>query len=301
MRDEIQRGRMSESDKAFLFEATQKQIVKSGLSCFNGTKGIRPGEVSILLGPKGNGKSALCKTISYDCMRSKAQCLHILSEETTAVYKASVADVAYKMIPEQADDRLDYLLYDSMLDWPDEHLSFSGFMARLFTLINEFLPEVIIFDNFSTSFFGTMPINKQAEAVNTMRKIANDSGVAIVLVSHTAKGSDIYRQALTGEDIRGNANSTNTGSYNYVLSTFFRCDPPRAFMFIDKARYHSHMNQTYWELMFDKDSGIFVKDTKSSYEEIKNVMNEHNKGVDFKKQIATLVKKEMDKISKGGW
>lgn len=301
MRGEVSRGRMTREDIETLEEATKKQVIKSNLSCFNGTMGIRPGEVSVIVGPKGNGKSALCKTISFDCMRSKAKCLHILSEETSAVYKSGVAEVAQKMMPEKADELLDYLYYDSMLDWHDQYLKFSGFMLRFQQLINEFLPDVIIFDNFSTSFFGSIPIGQQANAVSVLRKIASMSGVCVVLVSHTTKGVDIYRQSITGEDIRGNATITNTGSYNYVLSTFFRNSPPRAFLFIDKARYHTHMNQTYWELCFDSDVGIYVKDTKSSYEQLREVMTENNQSINLKKQVEALVKKQLEEAGRRSW
>jgi archaellum biogenesis ATPase FlaH len=278
----IRDGRLTAEEIKKNTAAIDHVVVKSNLECFQLSNGLRPGMLSIFLGPKGNGKSALCKTVSLDCMRSRVKCLHILSEEESSLYKRKIAESAEKYMGDKADELLQYLLFDSMLEWTQGQLTKSGFMKRLQDLINEYLPEVILFDNLTTSFLSSLHISQQGAVIADLRRIAKESETIIVLVAHTAKSSDPYQKMLTGEDVRGTAETTNTSAYNYVLTTFFRLDKPRAFLFVDKARYHPQVNSTYWELFYDQELGIYLKSEKRSYQEVREVMAETSKGVPVK-------------------
>jgi archaellum biogenesis ATPase FlaH len=296
----IENGRLTDADREKIQAAKERCVVKSQLGLFAGTNGIRPGEVSILLAPKGMGKSTLCKTISWECMASNAKCLHILSEEVCGVYKSNIADTAQKVIGEKAGDKLDLLLFTSMLDWSEKEQTYEGFFYKLNEMLSEHVPDVVIFDNFSTSSFGSMHTNTQFKAINDLRKIASETEMCFVIVMHTVKNTDISKKILSGEDVRGNSNSTNTGSYNYVLTTYFG-EKPRAFIFVDKARYHGHINQTYWELMFDPVSGLYVKDKKVDRAELKQAQFETFGGSDVKKHTERAIQQAIDKLSRNGF
>lgn len=293
----IESGRLSDADREKIKVAKERCVVKSQLGFLQGSNGLRPGEVSILLAPKGMGKSTMCKTISWECMASNAKCLHILSEEISGVYKSNIAETAQKVIGERSGEKLDLLLFSSMLDWKESELTYEGFFYKLNEMLAEHVPDVVIFDNFSTSTFGNMHTNVQFKAINDLRKMASETEMCFVIVLHTVKNTDITKKILSGEDVRGNSNSTNTGSYNYVLTTYFG-EKPRAFIFVDKARYHGEVNQTYWELMFDPVSELYVKDKKVDRAELKQAQAELSGGVDMKKQVEKMVQQAIDKISK---
>ena len=272
----ISNGIMTSEDKEQLRTATEEVRFISRLGVFKCTNGIRPGEFSVLVGGSGNGKSTLCKTISIECAIGGTKCYHLLSEEKTSVYKGTISEAMESATKGSADKYLEKLLFESMLDWGHDKTNINYFFSRLEQVINDHMPEMIIFDNFTTSFLGDMPINKQGEAIEKLRKIAAFYDIALVGVFHTAKGSDLYTKILDGDSVRGNASSTNKGGYNYILSTFFRLKKPRAVLFLHKARYHKKFTQTYWELEFDSILGIYTHAKQIDYETVKDIMDEAN-------------------------
>lgn len=271
-------GIMSESDLKELDAAKNEKRFHSKLKMFSSTMGIRPNEFSVIVGPSGNGKSTLCKTISHECAIGGKKCYHLLSEEKTSVYKGIIAKTFEKRCAgKKTDAFLERLLFESMLDWDEKELNVNYFFDRLEDVINDKTPDMVIFDNFTTSFLGSLPINVQGDMITRFRKMAAQYEIAIIGVFHTAKGSDLYKKLLDGEDVRGNASTTNAGSYNYVISTYFRATPPRAIVNVDKARYHPETNKKFFELEYDTDLGIYVSDQMISYQEVVQIMDNANK------------------------
>lgn len=282
-------GIMTESDFKDLDAAKNEKRFHSNLSMFSSTMGIRPNEFSVIVGPSGNGKSTLCKTISVECAIGGKKCYHLLSEEKTSVYKGLIASTFEKMCEgKKTDSFLERLLFESMLDWDEKELNVNYFFDRLEDVINDKTPDMVIFDNFTTSFLGSLPINVQGDMITRFRKMAAQYEIAIIGVFHTAKGSDLYKKLLDGEDVRGNASTTNAGSYNYVISTYFRATPPKAIVNVDKARYHPETNKKFFELLYDKDLGIYTADMMIDYQDVVAIMDGANKKkLDPKKEIRT--------------
>lgn len=277
---------MTETNKKELDRAKNQVRFQSELDVFKLSNGIRPGEFSVIVAPSGNGKSTLCRTIAIECATSKKRCYHLLSEEMCDVYKAPISSIIQRAYSEESDqdEVLSKLFFESMLDWKPEEETVEYFLSHLEDVMNEIAPEMIIFDNFTTSFIGELHISLQGKVIKQLRRFASIYDIALVGVFHTVKGSDIYKNLLSGEDVRGNSTSTNAGSYNYILSTYFRGDKPRSFLFVDKARYHTKLNKTYWELKFHPLLEIFTGCEKSSYEEIKEYVDGMNKKKAAKKK-----------------
>lgn len=282
----IVNGIMSETELEANRVAKDEVRFNSSLNFIRATNGIRPGEFSVLVGQQGNGKSSLCRTISMVCALNGVNCYHLLSEEISSVYKSSISQAFLKATNgKSADKYLSKLFFESMLDWTEKEMNVDFLLGHLEKVINDILPEMIILDNFTTSFLGALPINIQGAMIQKFRKMASSYDIAIIGVFHTAKGTDIYKKLLSGEDVRGNASSTNGGSYNYILSTYFRGEKPRALMAIDKARYHPEANKTYWELIYDKELQIYTGDKKITYQEAELMREESQpKKATFKKE-----------------
>lgn len=278
---------MSDSEIAENRKIREELRVTSRLNAFKITNGLRPGIFSTIVGQQGNGKSALCKTIAMDCMISGVSCYVLLSEEPSAAYKATINSAMSKACEgRNADKYLNYIKFDSMIDWKHEYKKIDFLFSHLEDMINEYLPEVLIFDNFTTSFLGGLPINVQGDVIDKFRKMASFYDIAIVGVFHTVKGVDIYKKVLTSEDVRGNASSTNGSAYNYVLATYFNSKPPRAILGIDKARYHPMANKTYWELTYDTDLELYIGDKQVDYDYVNTILSDSKpkKNVSVKKQ-----------------
>lgn len=269
-------AKITSSDREDIHSAIKREIIPSRLECFKLTNGIRPGEFSVIVGKQGNGKSALCKTIGFEAAIAGINTLFILSEEKTASYKWALSDAFHTATTKNTDKFLERLYFDSMLEWVDTEKKVDFFFEYLENQINELETDLVIFDNFTTSFLGSLPINTQGAVIDKLRLLAAEYDIAIIGVFHTVKGTNIYNKILDGEDVRGNASSTNSGSYNYILTTYFRANPVRAILNIDKARYHGIANKTYWELLYDKDLCLYTSAIQTNYESIEAMIKEVN-------------------------
>lgn len=273
----ITNGIVTEIEQKEINATLEERRFHSRLGVFNATNGIRPNELSVIVGPAGNGKSTLCKTISVECAIGGRKCFHLLSEEKTFTYKNIISKTFEKMTGgKNLNSYLEKLYFESMLDWSEDERAYEYFFDHLEDVINDLVPDMVIFDNFSTSFLGELNINLQGRMIARLRKMAASYEIAIVVVFHTAKGTNIYKKILDGEDVRGNASSTNAGAYNYIVSTYFRVNPPKAIVNIDKARYHPNANKKYYEMLYDKELGIYIKDMRREYEEVKKIVDEAN-------------------------
>jgi len=256
-------GLITKQDEFDAAMAKDIKLMNSSLNSLNDL-GVAPiGELTTITGPKGNGKSAFVKTILTEACTQNVKTLIILSEEKILQYKMPIAEVIRRVTDKDtANNKLSHLTFTTMIDYKKNELNIESIITYLTEMIKVKNIEFIIFDNFTTSFFGQQSPEKQAIAISKFRKLASDNNIGLLIVFHTIKGANPYERLLDGEDVRGNATSTNTAACNYVLTTFFKCSPPRAFLHIDKARYNSKLNKTYWELNFHNETGIYVEDIK---------------------------------------
>lgn len=271
-------GSLKSSERLHLKVNQETRLCNSILTSMNSLGYAPVGEFTTLIGPKGNGKSAFIKTFLNEAAFQNVKTLIILSEEKVLKYKQPICEMFYKSkMSDKADDLLNNLFFTTMLDWNEKFHNVKSFLSFIENEIHKNKIQLVIFDNFTTSFLGRLSINEQGYAVEKIRELTNYYEISFLGVFHTAKGVNIYSKLIDGEDVRGNATSTNLAAYNYTITTFFRCNPPRSFLHIDKARYHSEMNKTYWELKFDPKIGIFTKDRKSSAAQIEAIMAEIKK------------------------
>lgn len=288
MSPKIVTGFVTPRDEEEIKTAKEKVLIPSRISAFKSTNGIRPGEFSVIVGQRGNGKSGLCKTIGFEAAVAGVPTLFVLSEEKSAVYKHTFQKAFSSIAKNDPSRFLHRLYFDSMLEWSDSEKNLDFFLEHLEDTINELKTELVIFDNFTTSFIGSMNIATQGSVIDKLRFLASEYDIAIIGVFHTVKGTDIYSKVLDGEDVRGNSTSTNAGSYNYILSTYFRADPVRAVMSIDKARYHPKANKTYWEMIYDHDLDLYTGSKQINYDMIAKMIKDTND-------------KAKESLSKGGF
>lgn len=274
-------GSLTEEQKIELEITREVKLCNSKLKGMN-QLGIAPrGELTTLLGPKGNGKSAMIKTIICEASSQNVKVLTVLSEERVLSYKKGISDVFAELKKidwsKNYEKYLENCLYTSIISWdpPDRNLNFLKKLIR--KAVKEHNVELVLFDNYTTSFLGNANVSAQGGSISDLRDLASELDISLLAVYHTAKGSNPYTKILDGEDVRGNATSTNTAANNYVLTTFFELDPPRSFLHIDKARYHPAVNKTFWELRYDKDLGIFIQDVKTDAKKIRAITSELKK------------------------
>ncbi len=274
----IERGTMTKAGYESVISKLNENEFKSNLRCFSDHKGLRRGEIHTVIGPKGGGKSTFIKTMIIEMLMNKKNVYCFLSEEKTDFYKMPIYR-AFRNVT-KCDEKSNSYLYKLSLETQyklDKHMrNAKAFCNQLEIYVKELNLDCIVFDNFTTSFLGELDPNGQSAVIARFKEIAIKFDIPFVLVIHTAKGTDINRALIDGENVRGSATTVNMGSYNYIISAFFRVKPVRVFITIDKARYHKESNKAVYELYYDSELEIFTRDQKSNYEQITDIIKTLN-------------------------
>jgi len=272
----VNTAQMTEQEYDDELKSLDEQKYNSKLNCLNVHKGLRSAEISTVIGPKGGGKSTFVRTIQVELLMQERRVYSFLSEELTRKYNLPIFKSFKSIVNEQ--DKVNYylqnLFVDSQLELPKGCLTLEWLVSRMEYMIENHAVDCIIFDNFTTSFIcNQLPFRSQALAIHEFKRIAIKYDIPVLIVIHTAKGTNVYDAIIDGENVRGDATSVNMGSYNYIITAFFRCNPVRTFLNIDKARYHGKANKKVFELHYDSELGIFTKDVVSNSLEIQRLIN----------------------------
>lgn len=238
--------------------------------------GLRKAELSLLISPNGSGKSTLVRTIVFELLKAGKKVLIYLSEEQACYYISPLYQCAYIMMRNNesgANELMRNLFVISAFD-KDKIRTVNGVISKMREAIATEFIDAIFIDNFTASFFGNGTIKEQGDAVMSLKELAIDFDLPVILVAHTTKAFDVYTQDMRGDSVRGNATTANVGSYNYCISTFWRGEKPRSIVYIDKARYHGRSQKRFFELDFDKDFELFTSDKEISEKEFNDAKKE---------------------------
>lgn len=270
----LDRGTMTKTEYDLILDGLNKTEFKSNLRCFSDHKGLRRGEIHTVIGPKGGGKSTFIKTMIIEMLMNNKNVFCFLSEEKTEIYKMPIyrAFMNATKCEDRTNSYLHRLVLQTQYKLERSQRSLDNFLSQLEIYIRELNLDGIVFDNFTTSFLGDLSPQEQSRAIAKMKELAIKYNLPVVLVIHTAKGTNISKDLIDGENVRGSATSVNMGSYNYIISAFFRIKPVRVFITIDKARYHKESNKAVYELYYDSELEIFTRDQKSNYDQIMEII-----------------------------
>lgn len=233
---------------------------KSGLTVFSDHNGFIDGELHTFIGTKGSGKSTWSKTILCELAWLEKGVMLYISEERKDKYLQAVNKV-FRLSKANPDDVKRYLENIIVVSEIDEKIKNE---EQFFNLTNQIISEcdidILLIDNFTTSFMSELPINQQSSILRKIKAMADQLSIPIVMFFHTAKLSDPKR--LDGDNVRGSATAINIGSYNYLISQHKNNTSLRNFVYTEKARYHSKANKNMYEVFYNQDLGIFTKSEK---------------------------------------
>jgi len=240
---------------------------KSQLKCFTDHNGFRSGEIHAFIAPKGGGKSTLSRTIVSELLYSDHNILLYLSEEEAQKYlmeiNSNVRQI-YGADHERATKILDKLKVVSELDL--KITNEDQWLRDIKFIIEEECIDIIVLDNFTTSFLGELFVSKQSQILRNLKKLAAKQDVPILIFFHTAKGA--AQKLFGGDDVRGSATAVNLGSYNYILFYFRSIN--ECFLWTEKSRYHRRANGQVYQLQFDGRAGIFIDAKVSNMDGLKD-------------------------------
>jgi len=236
----------------------------------NDHNGFRDGELHLLVGSKGSGKSSLFREWIIECVRQGKKVYVRLSEDK----KTDYLDEISKFFDDHEGVIFKNLIIDSDLGLTeDEQKTYFDDMEMR---IKNCCAEIVFFDNFTTSIMTRQGISEEAKNAIKLRELADKLEIPIVVAAHTEKAFK-GRSVASGDDVRGNATIANVAAYIYGITVFFQIASRPTVLFTDKARHHTKANKKYYKLIFNTNTESYVKDTDLSYIEMDEIMEQLKK------------------------
>jgi archaellum biogenesis ATPase FlaH len=229
---------------------------KSDLKVFSDHNGFINGELHTFVGPKGGGKSTWSKTIIAELLYQEKSPLLFISEERKGKYLKNINNSIGRLF--ENEDKLKEMM-DSMIIISELDESFENENQVIKTLkevIKTCEMDILILDNFTTSFMSELPIARQSQCLRKFKSLADEMNIPVIMFFHTAKTAD--KKKLDGDSIRGSATAINIGSYNYLIKQVECENSLRNFIYTEKARYHSKANKKLYEAVYNHEIGLFV-------------------------------------------
>lgn len=235
--------------------------------------GFRPGELHMLVGVKGGGKSSLFRSWIAEALFNFKRVYLRLSEEKAQDYQDEIienlARASFKV------DGMDNLKTDSELDLRyDEHGN--QYFDDLRINLRNFAADILFFDNFTTSELTDCNIQIQGKNAKALRNLAQKLRIPVIVATHTSKGFK-GTSIASGDDSRGNMTLANTAAYIYSINVIFDHPKKPTILYVDKARHHSNSNKALYELNFNAKTGLFVGDEKTSRSQVTNYLKDAKK------------------------
>jgi len=244
---------------------------KSSLKVFKDHNGFIDGELHTFIGTKGSGKSTWSKTIIADLLYQEKNVFLCISEERKDKYLSVLNEGMIKVV--KTDDKLeeimDKLFVYSEMDSPSTNEN--ELLVFLEDVIREANIDILIFDNFTTSFMSELPINTQSKVLRSFKFLADKCNIPVILFFHTSKLHDSKK--LDGDNVRGSGTAINIGSYNYLITQFKDGSLLRNFIYTEKARYHSLSNKKMYEMVYNDTAGMFTNCSEYYIEDYKELIN----------------------------
>jgi hypothetical protein len=139
--------------------------------------------------------------------------------------------------------------------------------------------QILFFDNLTTSEFYDGRINSANALLSSLRVMAQDLNMPIVMVAHS--GGDVYGQShrIDAQQVRGSKASVNKTEYLYtfirktmvipedVWSGITAFAKEYAFVEVLKSRAHAKESGTVYQLLYDSAAKTYGKDVAIEYED----------------------------------
>jgi energy-coupling factor transporter ATP-binding protein EcfA2 len=225
--------------------------------------GFRPGEMHILIGVKGGGKSSLFRSWIAECLFHSKRVYIRLSEESSQDYMDEIVVNLGRVMDVNG---LETLTVDSEKELKYDQTGnqyFDDLRIRLKTA----RAEIFFFDNFTTSELSDCNVMIQGKNAKALRDLSSRLGIPFIVASHTGKGFKGTTIA-TGDDARGNMTLVNTAPYVYSVNIFHEKPNSPTVLFVDKARHHSKSNKSFYQLTYNHETGLYIQDRKLSRVEL---------------------------------
>lgn len=266
----------SDKEKLKLMEENQRYYFgEPRFEFLKAHRGLRPGEMHLLLGSQGKGKSTLSRSIALDLLSKGFKVFWLSTEETRKQMKTSFAFL-------QAENKelanLNFMHEDDLKVVAGDLTNLDGYFQYLDFVFRHSDNNVFLLDNLTTStFYDSQPPSQQTLYVEKLRELMRKKrDIPFLIVAHTGKNvKDSVGSAIDGNDIRGVNTASNKAEQLYVYRQIrapSQTGNIRRFSFvkIEKSRMHGASGQCF-ELFYDVTRKEFSGDEKISGADFKAI------------------------------
>lgn len=216
---------------------------------------LREGELTVLAGINGAGKSMLASQIMLNAMEQDYRCLSIsLEMSPTAQVARMIRQCSLQKVPEM-DAVLSYQRWShEKMFFYDQHGSVDGrtLMSVIRYAADVHKVKLILVDSLMTLNMASDDWNGQKDVVCSLANAARNLDVHIILVAHARKGQSI-KDRLDKWSVAGSADITNRADNVIILGRLYEMDGADAYMSLAKAR-HFDGAEIDLDLKFDMNS-----------------------------------------------
>lgn len=257
-----------EEQEAFEASLREKHFA-SKLGFVNSTNGFRRGNMHLFIAGTGGGKSTLVRTLIRDLLFNPENNPAIsiwLSEESIEEYKALFA----AGVP--SHDRL--LNTNAFSEQDNQQISEMMF----FEWIDMHTPDVLIFDNITTSKFyeGKRP-DDQARFSAKLKNAIKKANCAGIVIAHADSQQTNQRGGMLDlNNIRGAKTIVNLTEFAYLVQTFRTENALYSTLRIAKSRSQEIIHDCYL-LNYDKSTRSYITDAAVPFKKLKEVYDLRNK------------------------
>jgi len=222
--------------------------------------GWRPGKIHTFLGRPSGGKSTLMRSILADLEDKDARVFLWLSEESVQEFETSLAYTSINM---------DNLYVFSEKDNAGSFADYDKGIRRFKEEIRDVQPDIVIFDNLTTSPLYSQKFSRQNQCLTDVDKYCNDLQIPFILFIHTS--SQIRSNAnyfIDQNEIRGSRDIVNISQFYYVMQNVQLGDDIRNTVRVTKYRNRPAKDH-FFVLNYDEKSLTYKGDGRRNFEQFK--------------------------------
>ena len=246
-------------------------MCKTDLNFLKIHNGLRPGNIHLVMGLSGGGKSTFMRTMINDTWKNKKphQRLSVwFSEESENDFSTMIArtEIGENVFKTKALDFFSEV---------DHELSIKEMAQSLKELAKK--SAVLFFDNLTTSSFYAGDFNQQNKFIILLKKIAVELNIPVVIFAHTdAKVKEGAKGLIEQNDIRGPKSIVNHAQFIYILQQFHIGNEIFTTLRLVKHRGQSPDHKMF-SLIYDPVTMTYNKSRQIMFSEFKAIFGERNK------------------------
>lgn len=238
--------------------------------------GIRPSALHGIIGTKGSGKSSLVKNLIIECAMQDRTMVW-LSEETNVQYFGNIFNYLGDEVYSSIKNRLSIVSERQMpISAGGDNAHKANLEILKSAVFNDSI-KVLFIDNLTSSFLYAGNPAQQAMTADFLTTMCKEMHISIFYIAHTKKEiTNNFNRLLTSEDIRGTDRVPINTEYMYTMQRYDSDDKIATILNCVKSRDFNASGNLY-SLFFDTELMTYVRDSKISFEDFKEVFKNRNK------------------------